>query len=365
MNAELAKTTNIDTTLLLGLLFFASISALVALVLLFKLINAQLDRLLSFKVQEAYQKTIKPDRNWLIAVASLATVDLILLSLPIPSWLSFIEIFFSLAIATIFIWLGFRLFNRLFDNYLLDVAFQTGRKLTGEFLILGKFIANAAIFISVIFLFAQTHQINILGLVASLGIGGLAVAFASQKLLEQVLAGIVLYIDRPFVVDDYIHLTDGTFGRVESIGWRSTKVRTSGKGSLVIIPNSVLTQVNIENLTGAKKVISLIYLTFYRAMPDEEKALIRQVILDSTQDIFGIDPRNTEVIFKNLLGGNQESLTQAQVNFFILGSGEVSMDLRRQLLDVANQSITKQLKEYGIAFDLEERTINIDSPITI
>ena len=365
MNAGLAETAKVDTTLLLGLIIFASISALVALVFLFRIINAQIESLLSPQSQKVYQKIIEPDRNWLTILIGLVAIDLVFLSLPIPSWLNLLEISLSLAIAIIFVLLGFRLFNRLFDNYLLDIALQRGRKLTGEFLILGKFVANAIIVIIVTILFAQTHQINIFGLVASLGIGGLAVAFASQKLLEQVLAGIVLYIDRPFVVDDYIHLADGTFGRVESIGWRSTKVRTSGKGSLVIIPNSVLTQVNIENLTGAKKVISLIYLTFYRTMPDEEKALIRQVIIDSTQDIFGIDPRNTEVIFKNLIGDNQKSITQAQVNFFILGSGEVSMDLRSQLLEAANHSITKQLKEYGIAFDLEERTINVDSPITI
>lgn len=365
MNVELAETAKIDITLLLGLVFLASISIVIALVFLIKSIDTQAKVLLSPQTKEIYYKVIEPDRPVAIALAALSLCDLLLLSLSIPNWLSFIEICLSLAIAVIFMTLGFRLFNRVFDNYLLDVALQRGRKLTGEFLILGKFVANTAIAIVVIFLFAQTHQINIFGLVASLGIGGLAVAFASQKLLEQVLAGIVLYVDRPFVVDDYIHLADGTFGRVESIGWRSTKIRTSGKGSLVIIPNSVLTQVNIENLTGAKKVISLIYLTFYRAMPDEEKALIRQVILDSTKDIFGIDPRNTEVIFKKLIGDNQKSITQAQVNFFILGSGEVSMDLRRQLLDVANQNITKQLKEYGIAFDLEERTINVDSPITI
>ena len=41
------------------------------------------------------------------------------------------------------------------------------------------------------------------------------------------------------------------------------------------------------------------------------------------------------------------------------------MDLRHQLLNIANHNITKQLKEYGIAFDIEERTINVDSPITI
>lgn len=365
MIAELSETTNIDTTLLLGLLIITSLTSLFCLFLLFRSINSQVESLFPPQATEVYRTIFEPYQNWLVTLAGLSVFDLIFLALPTPSWLSFFEIPLSLAIGIIFIWLGFRLFNHLFDNYLLDAALQKGRKLTGEFIIVGKFVANAAIIIVVIFLFAQTHQINILGLVASLGIGGLAVAFASQEILEQILAGIVLYLDRPFVIDDYIHLTDGTFGRVESIGWRSTKIRTSGKGSLIIIPNSVLTQVNIENLTGAKKVISLIYLTFYRAMPDEERALIRQVIIESTQDIFGIDPRSTEVKFKSLVGDNQEAITQAQVNFFILGSGEVSMDLRCQLLDVANQNITRQLKEYGIAFDIEERTINVDSPITI
>ena len=130
--------------------------------------------------------------------------------------------------------------------------------------------------------------------------GGLAVAFAAQKSLEQLLGGIVLYIDRPFVVDDYIGLPDGVFGRVESIGLRSTKIRMSGKGTLLVVPNSSLTEANIENFTGTKKIISMIYLTFYEAVTNDEKALIRQVILDSTRDIFGVDSRSTEVTFNDI-----------------------------------------------------------------
>lgn len=102
------------------------------------------------------------------------------------------------------------------------------------------------------------------------------------------MGGIVLYLDRPFVIDDYIGLPDGTFGRVESIGLRSTRIRTSGKGTVMIVPNSSLTQVNIENFTGAKKVMSILYLTFYRMLSSEDRALIRQVILDSTNGILGL-----------------------------------------------------------------------------
>jgi MscS family membrane protein len=247
---------------------------------------------------------------------------------------------------------------------LLDIVLRSGRKTNSELLIIAKWSASLITTLAAILIFAQVHQVNILGLIASLGIGGLAVAFAAQKTLEQVLGGIVLYLDRPFVVDDYIGLSDGTFGRVEAIGLRSTKIRTSGKGTLVIIPNSALTQLNIENFSGIKKVISIIYLTFYQLLPDDEKALIRRIILDSTSDILGLDSRSTDVIFKDI---QQEEgvYTQGQISFFILGSGEVSMEFRQQLLDLANQKITEQLKEYGIAFEIKQKTINVESPITI
>lgn len=331
----------------------------------FKLVGSQLAGLISPQVKEGYQKIVDPYKTWLTLTFLLVLADLIILLFPTPVWAETLEIIIGIFAGIAMSLVGSRLFRQLFDLYILDAAIQSKRKVDSEILILLKWLGNAAIVFIVFAIFAQTHQINIFGLIASLGVGGLALAFAAQKTLEQILGGIVLYIDRPFVVDDYIGLPDSTFGRVESIGLRSTKIRTSGKGTLVIVPNNALTQTNIENFTGAKKVISLIYLTFHRVLPGEEQALIRQVILESTQDIFGIDPRSTEVKFTEMIKDGQEAITQAQINFFILGSGEVSMDLRRQLLDVANQSIARQLKEYGIAFDLEERTINVDSPITI
>ena len=325
---------------------------------------AEVVQLVSSQALEAYQKVVKPYEGLLGVVIGLAIADTAIHLIPAFFQSGLIEIVVSLSLVIAASWLGSRLFKQVFDIYLLDAAINSGRKINSELLILAKLIANFIIIFLIIVIFAETHKINIFGLVASLGIGGLAVAFAAQKTLEQVLGGIVIYLDRPFVVDDYIGLPDGIFGRVESIGWRSTRIRTSGKGTLVIVPNSSLTQVNIENFSGAKKVMALIYLNFYRKIENEERALIRQVILDSTQDIFGIDSRNSEVTFRDS-GNDTESKTQAQITFFILGSSEVSMGLRRQLLDIASQNITEKLKYYGIAFDIEEPTIYVDSPITI
>ncbi|MGK7876244.1 MAG: mechanosensitive ion channel family protein [Xenococcaceae cyanobacterium] len=359
------ETTIINTGLLLGLFGLAGGLVLLGSFLIPRLIGFLIARLVSPQAREAYRNVVAPYRTWLGFVVILTVTDLTILIAPTPDWLKFVEIPLSLSVAIIISWLGSRLFKQFFDIYLLDVALHSKSKAYSELLMIGKFLANSSIGLIVIFLFAQTHKINIVGLIASLGIGGLAVAFAAQKTLEQLLGGIVIYLDRPFVVDDYIGLPDGTFGRVESIGLRSTKIRTSGQGTLMVVPNSSLTQVNIENFTGAKKVISMLYLTFYRAISNEEKALIRQVILESTADIFGIHSRSTDVIFKLFNNQMNQEITQAQTSFFILGAGEVSMELRRQLLDIAKQNITKKLKEYNIDFDIEEPNIYVDSPITI
>lgn len=349
-----------------ALVAVVSILAFISLIYLTNILITQAKRLFSAEVEEVYQKVFAPDQNRLIGVILLVLIDVGLLIFPYKNfWIYYGEIAIGLFTSIALGWLGSRVFERFFDVYLIDAAIQNRRKVNSELLIVAKLVSNAIIIVLIIIIFAQTHYLNIFGLFASLGVGGLAVAFAAQKVLEQLLGGVVLYVDRPFVVDDYIGLSDGTFGRVESIGLRSTKIRTSGKGTVMIIPNNSLTQSNIENFTGAKKVISLLYLTFEKHIPEEEKAFIRQIIIDSTQDIFGIDPRSTGVVFKELNNEEGEPKTQAQINFFILGSGEVAMDLRRQLLDVATQNISQQFKDYGIGFNLEERTINVDSPITI
>lgn len=363
---NLPKTAEIDISLLVRLTLLSLIILIIAiaLVVLPRLINWLTKRFFSEKISLVYQKTVAPFQGWLGLTLILGSADLAFKYIFKESWLNFIEVPLALVVSILVSWLGASIFSRYFDRYLLEAAIQSKRKINSELLLLGKIIVNAGIILVVIIIFAQFHEVNLVGLVASLGVGGLAVAFAAQKSLEQLLGGIVLYVDRPFVTDDYIGLPDGTFGRVESIGLRSTRIRVSGKGTLMVVPNNFLTQTNIENFTGAKKVISMIYITFAQLISDTEKAFIRQVITNSTKEIFGVDPRSTEITFKPV-ERNDLQVTQAQVSFFILGSGEVSMELRRQLLDAARQNINRELREFGIEFNLEERTINVDAPITI
>ncbi len=353
-------------------------SLLVALIILAGLIFYGLGRMIPRMIKlvsslfttpetaEGYKSIFDPYRNLLGIVTALAAAEVAIVLIPKNGWLSSAEVGMSLTLLVAVSWLSSRLFRQFSDVYLLDAAFKTGRKLNSELLVVGKVVANVVIVLAAVILFAEGHHINIFGLFASLGVGGLAVAFAAKSTLEQVLGGVVILIDRPFSVDDYIGLSDGTFGRVESIGLRSTKIRTSGKGTLMVVPNSSLVQAHVENFTGAKKIMSILNLTFHHPVPPEERALIRQVIHETTDSIFGIDPRSTDISFREMGSvRNGKGKVQAQCTFFILGSGSATIELRQQLLDIANQRLSQKLLEYDISFDIEDPTIYIDSPITI
>ena len=338
------------------------------LFLLPKAIGFMTSQVLPPKSKVIFNEVLLPFSSWLRLSLFLIVGDIVLLFLQDESlWLDVAEFIAGTALAINLALLGFKISTQFFDVYLLKQAVEGDGKANSELLLLYKYLSNAVVLLAIVFIFAQTHRVNVVGLVASLGIGGIAIALAAQKILEQVLWSTMIFLDRPFVIDDYIHLSDGTFGRVESIGWRSSRIRLSGKGTLVVIPNSILAQMAIENLTGAQKIISLINVIFYRAIPDEERALVRQLILSSTSDIYGIDHRLTEVVFRDSLDSSngKSERVQAQIRFFILGTSENSMEIRGQFLEVARQIVMKQLKDYGIEFKIEEGTVNITSPMNI
>ena len=133
----------------------------------------------------------------------------------------------------------------------------------------------------------------------------------------------------------------------------------------MIVPNSNLAQESIENLTRARRVISIVELTFFRQIPDEERALVEQLILESTRDILGIDHRLTQVTFEDAVRTLGQGIAQAQVIFFILGAAENSMELRRNLLEIAQENIVENLQNYGIAFNLEEKNLDISQPMNL
>jgi MscS family membrane protein len=92
-----------------------------------------------------------------------------------------------------------------------------------------------------------TLGIEIGALLAFGGVGGIAVGFAAQDLLSNFFGGLMIYLDRPFAIGDWVRSPDREIeGTVESIGWRLTVIRTFDKRPLYV-PNSVFTKLALEN----------------------------------------------------------------------------------------------------------------------
>lgn len=89
-------------------------------------------------------------------------------------------------------------------------------------------------------------------LIAGLGLGGIAFALAAQKTVENLFGSVSILADQPFRVGDSIKV-DGISGTVETIGLRSTRLRTDDR-SLIVIPNGKLADMRVENLASRDRI---------------------------------------------------------------------------------------------------------------
>ncbi|MGD2141231.1 MAG: mechanosensitive ion channel family protein [Burkholderiales bacterium] len=143
-------------------------------------------------------------------------------------------------------WFAVR-FTRGYEQRYIDVRTQRGEEVDLTLVQgVGKLL-RAAIFVTTALIILQTMGINIAGLLAFGGVGGIAVGLAARDLLANVFGGLTIYTDRPFAVGDWIRSPDREIeGTVEEIGWRRTVIRTFDK-RLLYVPNAVFSTISVEN----------------------------------------------------------------------------------------------------------------------
>jgi MscS family membrane protein len=129
---------------------------------------------------------------------------------------------------------------------------STGRTGTGTLILLAERIVKALVVIAAIMSMLGIMGFDLTTLLAGLGIGGIAIAFAAQKTLENLFGGVSVLADEVIRVGDYCRFGDRT-GTVEDISLRSTRIRTDARTQLSI-PNGALAVMNIENLTRRDKI---------------------------------------------------------------------------------------------------------------
>jgi len=145
-----------------------------------------------------------------------------------------------------------------------------------------KIILRIAVIAVPIFMTFDAWGIDLSSNLSALGIGGLAIAFALQDAIGNVVSGILLVLDRPFSVGDWIEV-DGLHGEVIDISWRSTRIQVDA--DIVILPNITLSGSSIRNLTAIDPAheVSMEFTFSSDERPSDVKAMLLEVAADNSE----------------------------------------------------------------------------------
>jgi MscS family membrane protein len=195
----------------------------------------------------------------------------------------FIRVSFKIAVSVIVIWTLFRLSN-LLSKMMMRMFSKMDREMADNFAPLITQAVKISVIVLGILVVIQNLGYSIGSVLAGLGIGGLAIALAAQDTIANLFGTFVMIVDKPFKVGDWVKFRD-IDGNVETIGFRSTKVRTWAK-SVKILPNKLLTSEIIENWSEMpKRRVSMKIGVTYSSPP--EKVL---ELRDRMENILRTDP---------------------------------------------------------------------------
>lgn len=195
--------------------------------------------------------------------------------------------------------------------------------------------------LTVFFLLGVVFKVDVVALVTGLGIGGLAIALAARETLENLFASFTLFLDLPFMVGDNIQL-DKVSGDVENIGFRSTRIRT-GDGSLISIPNRLLTAQALENQTKRKfmRAKYTVKLESNTSIDILEKIVIEiNQVINNQELIYKLDPGVTR------FGGFGENSLDILVSYNIATNdskifNQVKEQINYQVMSIIKTNETK------------------------
>jgi MscS family membrane protein len=199
-----------------------------------------------------------------------------------------------------------------------------------------------------VLLTSQNLGLNITSLIASLSIGGLALGLAAQDTLANLFGAVAVFADKPFRVGDRIKL-DSVEGEVESIGMRSTRVRTAD-GHLVTIPNKTVGNATITNIARrpAIRTVMNIGVTYDTTMDKLRRAI---AVLE---EIYRGDPMTKDVV----VTFNKFGDSALNIEVVHLWNGT---DQKAQLkgLQTLNLRVKEAFEKEGIEFAYPTQTIHV------
>ncbi len=172
-------------------------------------------------------------------------------------------------------WFLFNLVDMV-DHYLCRWAERTESTLDDHLAPLLRKSLRIFIIIMAALMAIQTFGYPVTGVLASLGIGGLAFALAAKDTVSNIFGSLMIIFDRPFHVGDWVKAGE-LEGTVEEVGFRSTKIRTFAK-TLISVPNNIIANMALDNYSRMpKRRIRLTVGVTYETTPAQMREAVAQI----------------------------------------------------------------------------------------
>ncbi|WII72334.1 mechanosensitive ion channel family protein [Bdellovibrio sp. 22V] len=160
----------------------------------------------------------------------------------------------------------------------------------------------------------QSFGLNVMSLLAGLGLGGLALALAAQDTAANLFGSITILVDHPFKIGDWVKVKDME-GTVEEIGFRSTRIRTF-YNSLITIPNAMMAKETIDNMgvrpaRRSRQILGLAYET-----PPEKINSFCEHVRYMIKQHPKVNPETVTVHFNNYNASSLDVLVNFHLNVF-------------------------------------------------
>ncbi|MEX0326402.1 MAG: mechanosensitive ion channel family protein [Puniceicoccaceae bacterium] len=293
----------------------------------------------------------KPTSSFILILG----IYLAIVVLPLDEeWMEVVDTLFRGISIFIVFWGLFRLADVLVD-VMASVSSASGNDSFRGFGNLVKKSLRVFIIIVGVVMVIDNLGYNIGGILATLGIGGAAFAFAAKDTIANLYGSIALALDRPFRVGDWIQVGSVVDGDVEEIGLRSTKVRTWPK-TVISIPNAVLANEMINNWSRMpKRRIKQVVGVTYETSPDTMAAIVEGIreVLRTDEGV------NQDFILVNWTDFGSSSLDILVYYFTTTTKWLEHMDIRQRI----NVKIAKVVDAHGSSVAFPTRTLYLEGDV--
>ncbi len=293
---------------------------------------------------------VKTARAPLFMLAVVLAFDIAIdrLSFFSDTWTArFDDLFYILyfVIGLIFAW---RFVQNFFDWYGREIAVKTETDLDEQLFPFFRRVALIVLGSIAIITLLGHFNVDISAMVATLGIGSLAIALAAQSALADTISGFLIMIDRPFRLGDRIHIMDlDTWGDVLDIGLRSSRIRTRDN-RMVIVPNSLIGKSLVVNYSYPDDEYRLQIHVGIAYGTDLE--LARKTMIEAVRKVEGVLPeRKVEALFLEF----GASALIFRVRWWL----DSFVDTRR-MFDSVNSAIYNALNEAGIVMPNQQMDVH-------